>query len=70
MGDIASTIILLITSHSNIHFIYKHQTDDGIFQIDTTEIKDILNDICNNNIIRRSLKEYIEENLKKIKMTN
>ncbi|MDI3479413.1 MAG: hypothetical protein PWQ14_559 [Rikenellaceae bacterium] len=70
MGDIAGTIILLITSHSNIHFIYKHQTDDGVFQLDTTEIKDILNDICNNNIMRRSLKEYIEENLKKIKMTN
>ena len=70
MGDIAGTIILLITSHSNIHFIYKHQTDDGVFQIDTTEIKDILNDICNNIIMRRSLKEYIDENLKKIKMTN
>ena len=69
MGDIAGTIILLITSHSNIHFIYKHQTDDGVFTLDTIEIKDIINDISTNNIMRSSLKKYIEENLKKIKMT-
>jgi len=70
MGDIAGTIILLITSHSNIHFIYNHQTDFGNFTLDTKEIKDIINDIITNNVMRISLKEYIEENLKKIRMSN
>ena len=69
MGDIASAIILLITSHPQIHFIYKHKTDFGTFTLDTIEIKDIINDISTNNIMRSSLKKYIEENLKKIKMT-
>ena len=70
MGDIAGTIILLITSHPNIHFIYNHQTDFGNFTLDTKEIKDIINDIITNNVMRISLKEYIEENLKKIRMSN
>jgi len=70
MGDIASAIILLITSHPQIHFIYKHKTDFGTFTLDTIEIKDIINDISTNNIMRSSLKEYIEENLKQIKMNN
>ncbi len=70
IGDIAGTIILLITSHTNINFIYNHQTDFGNFTLDTKEIKDIINDIITNNVMRISLKEYIEENLKKIRMSN
>jgi DNA mismatch repair ATPase MutL len=66
LGDIASTIILLITSHPNIHFVYTHQTDVGTFRLDTLEIKDLLEDICKNSIMRMSLKEYINENLEKI----
>lgn len=67
MGDIANTIILLITSHPSIHFVYKHQTDNGTFRLDTLEIKDIIYDICKNNIMRMSLKEYIEDKLNQIK---
>ncbi|HOB77324.1 MAG TPA: ATP-binding protein [Bacteroidales bacterium] len=67
LGDIAGTIILLIMAHPNIHFVYKHKTDFGYFVLDTLDIKDIINDICTNGIMRRSLKEYIDENLKQIK---
>lgn len=54
-------------AHPNIHFVYKHKTDFGYFVLDTLDIKDIINDICTNGIMRRSLKEYIDENLKQIK---
>ena len=42
MGDLAGSLVMLFSAHEDIHFIYKHITDDGEFVFDTDEIKEAL----------------------------
>jgi Signal transduction histidine kinase len=64
MGDLAGTIVMLCSQHEDIHFIYKHITDDGDFVFDTDEIKEALDGMSMKDLsIMHYLKEMIEENL-------
>ena len=67
MGDLAGSLVMLFSAHEDIHFIYKHITDDGEFVFDTDEIKEALDGMPMNDVnIMKYLKEMIEENLKEI----
>ena len=67
VGDIASTVVSLISANPNIRYIYNHFTDSGSFTLDTDEIKDQLGDIpLNEPEILIWLTEYINENLQSI----
>ena len=67
MGDLSGTLVMLFAAHEDIHFIYKHITDDGEFVFDTDEIKEALDGMSMNDInIMKYLKEMIQENLEEI----
>ena len=67
VGDIASTVVSLISANPNIRYIYKHFTDSGSFTLDTDEVREQLGDIpLNEPEILIWLTEYINENLQSI----
>ncbi|MEG0771360.1 MAG: ATP-binding protein [Clostridia bacterium] len=67
LGDIAFTMITLITGSPNIEFIYTHKVDDKEFKLDTNEMKQILqSDDLNNPEVISFIKEFINDNLEEI----
>ncbi len=45
LGNMADTILGLITSHEKVDFLYLHKTDKNEFSLDTREIKRVLGGI-------------------------
>jgi len=67
-GDIAGTMALTVSSYPEIDFIYTHNTPQGTFIFDTTEIKETLGDLpINNPQVIAFMKDLINDNLKEIK---
>lgn len=67
LGDINATIHTLITSNTEIDFIYQYEFDDANFTLDTRQMRDILGDIsfdCPE--VSAYIKEYLEENKKEV----
>ena len=42
LGNVADTVLLLITGNPNIHFFYHHRVDQREYQLDTAELMRIL----------------------------
>ncbi|HPY81228.1 MAG TPA: ATP-binding protein [Bacteroidales bacterium] len=64
MGDVAGILVLTISSHQDIHFIFTHKTDDNEFVFDSQEVKEALDGVSMQNPeIMSYLKEMIEENI-------
>lgn len=64
LGDIAQTVVSLITGHPEIDIRYRHQFDSAFYSLDTEEIKAHLNGISITspeviNFIRNNIKEGI-----------
>jgi hypothetical protein len=49
LGDMGSTMALLISASPDIRFLYTHTTDTGSFSLDTLEMKAVLGDIPLNS---------------------
>lgn len=45
LGDLAGTLLTLITGNPEIHFVYKHQCNDRTYMLDTDEIRKELEDV-------------------------
>ena len=45
LGDINSTVKILIQCNPDIDFVFSHSTDNGSFTLDTRELRDILGDV-------------------------
>ncbi len=67
MGDIAGVMMILIMGNPGIEFIYFYSTDQGDFQMDTREIKDVfeVNSLIDTNLMR-DIKSMMSENMKAI----
>lgn len=64
MGDIAGILVLTVSSHPDIHFIFTYQSDNHKYIFDSCEIKEALDGISmQNSEIMHYLKEMIEENI-------
>ena len=66
LGDVASTLTVLIQGSPGIHWIYSHTTPSGEVSLDTDELKAVLGDVPLNNAeviawIGGYLKEQYEE---------
>ncbi|GET31111.1 ATP-binding protein [Prolixibacter sp. SD074] len=71
LGDIAETLVQLFASNPTIRFKFNYLTDKGEFNIDTDEVKQILEDVpITNNKVREFLINHIRENLKTIQDYN
>lgn len=63
LGDVASTLILLITMNTDRDFLYRHSIDGREFVLDTREIKSILGGVpLDDAEVTQWMKEYIAEN--------
>lgn len=45
LGDVVSTITVLIQGQPSIHWIFEHNTENGIISLDTDELKEVLGDV-------------------------
>ena len=64
LGDLAATVHILITMHSETDFLFRYRVDDQSFALDTRELREILGNISFqepeiSNYIRDYLKEHI-----------
>ena len=67
VGDMASTMVTLITMNEHIDFIYTRSIDDRSFTLDTRSLKEILGGIpFSEPSISAWLRDYINENTKQI----
>ena len=70
LGDIPASLMALIMGSPEIHWIYRHRTDNGEFVLDTDEIIDALDgerEMLRSPEVGLWLKEHIKENLDEIK---
>lgn len=67
IGDMASTMISLITMNLNIDFVYRRRIDEKEFTVDTRQLKEILGDVpLNEPSIAMWITQYINENTKQL----
>ncbi len=62
LGDVASTIVVLITMNTDRDFIYTRSKDGESFVLSTAEIKEILGEVpLNEPEVAQWMKDYINE---------
>jgi anti-sigma regulatory factor (Ser/Thr protein kinase) len=62
LGDMASTLQILITCNPHVDFAYEHAVDDRGFTLDTREIRNRLGGVdLDNPMVAGWLAEYIKE---------
>lgn len=67
LGDMKSTVIMLVTMNTDRDFIYRQKVDDNEFVFDTREIKQILGGVpLDEPDIVSWMRDYIEENIKEL----
>ncbi len=67
LGDIAGTLVTLITGHPKIEFIYRHERERRSFLLDTREIREEIGDIpINHPEILAWIRLQVEEGLTEI----
>lgn len=67
IGDMSSTLVSLIQANDQIRFIYRHETDTGIFLLDTDDFHAQLGDVpLSEPAVLSWIGEYINENLEDI----
>ncbi|MBE6772757.1 MAG: ATP-binding protein [Ruminococcaceae bacterium] len=67
VGDMASTMVTLITMNEHIDFLYTRSSDDRVFTLDTRSLKEILGGVpFSEPSISAWLRDFITENTKLI----
>ncbi len=67
LGDVTSTVQMLITMNTDRDFIYTRDVDGKKFSLDTREIKLILGDVpLDTYEVSQWLKDYINENVNEL----
>ncbi len=63
LGDMAETMLGLLTSYETTDFLYHHQKDDSEYTLDTREIRGILGDVSfKEPDVTLWLSEFLKEN--------
>lgn len=63
LGDMTSTIHMLITFHTNIDFVYTYTLDENSFTLDTREFRELLGDVpFDVPEVSTYIREYLTEN--------
>ncbi len=67
LGDMCSTVMVLITMNLHMDFVYTYTLDERSFTLDTKQLKDILGDVpLNEPSISAWIKDYFNQNIKEI----
>ncbi|RPJ04426.1 MAG: hypothetical protein EHM36_10685 [Deltaproteobacteria bacterium] len=68
LGDITGVLVALIAGNAGTDFVYRHRCDDGIFEMDTREIRREIGDTPINHMeILKFIRQYIKDGLNEIK---
>ncbi|MCU4164066.1 ATP-binding protein [Carboxylicivirga caseinilyticus] len=68
MGDLKSTVAMLITGNPEVDMVFTYRTKDDEFRLDSREVKEVLDGMdIRMPQVTSFLKEMIDENLKEIK---
>lgn len=68
LGDIASSIFLILISHENIDFIFTYKVDNNIYELNTKDIKQILNGVSfQEPKVSAWIKENLSSEIRKLK---
>lgn len=69
LGNMAETLVTLVMAKSSIRFVYKHYYENNFFEVDTDEIKKLLDGVPIDNFeILEWLKNYINEGVVALKI--
>ena len=67
LGDINSTVKILIQCNPQIDFVFTHSTDEGSFTLDTRELREVLGDVSlDTPDVLEWIGQYLEENTQNI----
>lgn len=67
LGDMCSSVLLLITMNLHMDFVYTHKIDEKQFTLDTRQLKEILGVVpLNEPSIAAWIKDYITQNTKQL----
>ncbi len=63
LGDINSTVKILIQCNPEIDFVFTHSTDNGSFTLDTRELREVLGDVSlDTPDVLEWIGQFLEEN--------
>ena len=64
LGDMVDTVVTLIRLNEQLDFVYRHQTDDGLFEADTRSFREILGDVpLNEPDVIQWINEFLDEHI-------
>ncbi len=64
LGDIVSTLIILIAGNSNVDFLFRYKNNERDFEMDTRDIRKEINDIpINHPEILKYIRSVLQEEL-------
>ena len=49
LGDVSASVLTLIQGHPDTDFLFRHQTDGGVVELDTRELREVLEDVPLNS---------------------
>ena len=62
LGNMAETILGLVTGNEDVNFVYTHRIDEKEFVLDTRKLKEVLGDVPFSNLeVYSWLSEYLSE---------
>ena len=62
LGDVSSSILTLIQGHPDSDFVFRHQKDDRTVELDTRELREVLEDVpLNSYDVMRWIGENLQE---------
>ena len=66
LGDVSASVLTLIQGHPDTDFLFRHERDDGVVELDTRELREVLEDVPLNSYdvmqwIGGNLQEQYEE---------
>jgi len=62
LGNMAETILGLVTGNEDVNFVYTHRIDEKEFVLDTKQLKEVLGDVPFSNLeVYSWLSEYLSE---------
>ena len=71
MGDLVGTLILLICTTVDVDYVFKHQTTSGVFELDTRNVRQMLENVpISHPEVRSFLQEMLNENLNQIQISD
>ena len=60
LGDVVASVLTLIQGHPDTDFLFRHTMDDRVVELDTRELREVLEDVPLNSY---DVMQWIEGNL-------